>query len=125
MSVESVNPWRCRMWEMHDRLGAEINSDSCQPLLKSLQQNGQKQPVLARRIPEDGEYQYELVYGARRLFAARHLGIELLVAVRNIDDRAALIDKLVARGATVLHRGSEGPHHWTTFADLEGNEFCL
>jgi hypothetical protein len=41
------------------------------------------------------------------------------------DDPAALVDKLVARGATVLHEASQGPHHWTTLADPEGNEFCV
>ncbi|MDP1878689.1 MAG: VOC family protein [Actinomycetota bacterium] len=32
---------------------------------------------------------------------------------------------LVARGATVLHSGSQGPHSWVTMADPEGNEFCI
>jgi glyoxalase superfamily protein len=41
------------------------------------------------------------------------------------DDRAAVVDGLVARGAKVLHEGSQGPHHWTTLADPEGNEFCV
>ena len=29
------------------------------------------------------------------------------------------------RGATELHRGQQGPHHWVTMADPEGNEFCV
>jgi predicted enzyme related to lactoylglutathione lyase len=33
--------------------------------------------------------------------------------------------RLVARGATVLHSGSQGPHTWVTMADPEGNEFCI
>lgn len=37
------------------------------------------------------------------------------------DVRAAL----VARGATVLYTGSQGPHTWVTMADPEGNEFCV
>ena len=32
---------------------------------------------------------------------------------------------LITRGATYLHSGSQGPHHWITMADPEGNEFCL
>jgi hypothetical protein len=35
------------------------------------------------------------------------------------------VDRLVARGATFLRRGSQGPHEWVTLADPEGNEFCL
>ncbi|MET7996339.1 VOC family protein [Amycolatopsis sp. NPDC005232] len=33
--------------------------------------------------------------------------------------------KLQARGATFLHRGSQGPNRWITLADPEGNEFCI
>jgi hypothetical protein len=33
--------------------------------------------------------------------------------------------RLTGRGATLLHRGQQGPHAWVTMADPEGNEFCL
>jgi hypothetical protein len=38
---------------------------------------------------------------------------------------AAQADRLIARGATFLHKGSQGPHEWVTLADPEGNEFCV
>ncbi|MCW2675135.1 MAG: uncharacterized protein JWR70_175 [Modestobacter sp.] len=38
---------------------------------------------------------------------------------------AAEVERLVALGARVLHTGQQGPHHWTTIADPEGNELCL
>ena len=42
------------------------------------------------------------------------------------EDPEQKIEKLVAAGATVLHRGSEGPFtSWATLADPEGNEFCV
>jgi hypothetical protein len=41
------------------------------------------------------------------------------------EDPAAVVDRLVARGATELWRGSQGPHTWVTLADPEGNEFCV
>ena len=41
------------------------------------------------------------------------------------DDLAAIRDRLVERGATVVGGGREGPHEWVTLADPEGNEFCL
>ena len=41
------------------------------------------------------------------------------------EERDALRDKLVARGATFLHAGRQGPHSWFTMADPEGNEFCI
>ena len=41
------------------------------------------------------------------------------------DDPVKVRDALVARGATILHAGSQGPHTWVTMADPEGNEFCV
>jgi Glyoxalase-like domain len=41
------------------------------------------------------------------------------------EDPAAVVDRLVAMGATELWRGSQGPHSWVTLADPEGNEFCV
>ena len=38
---------------------------------------------------------------------------------------AAEVERLTARGATVLHEGQQGPHRWVTIADPEGNELCL
>lgn len=40
-------------------------------------------------------------------------------------DIDALRQKLIERGATLISRGQQGPHEWVTFADPEGNEFCL
>lgn len=41
------------------------------------------------------------------------------------DEREALANRLVEVGASILHRGSQGPFEWITMADPEGNEFCL
>jgi len=41
------------------------------------------------------------------------------------EDAEALRDRVVARGARELWRGNQGPHGWVTFADPEGNEFCI
>ena len=41
------------------------------------------------------------------------------------DQVAAEAERLVARGATFLHQGQQGPHEWVTLADPEGNEFCI
>lgn len=35
------------------------------------------------------------------------------------------VEELVARGATRLHEGNQGPFRWTTLADPQGNEFCV
>ena len=41
------------------------------------------------------------------------------------EDLDAFRDRLVERGAAILHTGQQGPHTWVTFADPEGNEFCV
>lgn len=42
------------------------------------------------------------------------------------DDRAALIDDLVRRGATRVDVGQQAQEvTWTVLADPEGNEFCV
>ncbi|GAA1831294.1 hypothetical protein GCM10009682_57370 [Luedemannella flava] len=40
-------------------------------------------------------------------------------------DRAEVVAGLIARGATKLWDGRQGPHTWVTMADPEGNEFCV
>jgi hypothetical protein len=42
-----------------------------------------------------------------------------------VEDRDVQLQRLVDRGATVLHHGRQGPHTWVTLTDPEGNEFCL
>ncbi len=41
------------------------------------------------------------------------------------DDVDAVVKGLVAKGATLSHRGRQGPHTWVTVADPEGNELCV
>ncbi|MFD4179678.1 VOC family protein [Rhodococcus sp. NPDC058514] len=45
--------------------------------------------------------------------------------VRVGEEKQSVADALVARGATILHRGQVGPQWWITMADPEGNEFCV
>jgi ParB/RepB/Spo0J family partition protein len=80
------------MWDMHDRLGEDIDIRSCASLIDSFRKHGQKHPVLGRVAAGSNDFEFELVYGARRLFAAQHLGMDLLVDVRAFDDRAALVE---------------------------------
>ena len=48
--------------------------------------------------------------------------LDVRVGPERVD---AEVSRLTARGATVLHRGQQGPHTWVTIADPEGNELCL
>jgi ParB family chromosome partitioning protein len=80
------------MWEMHDRLGEDGATPAYSELLESIRVQGQKQPVLGRNIKGDIEFDVELIYGARRLLAARELAMDLLVEIRDIDDQEAAIE---------------------------------
>ena len=92
MTVRRVPVSKCKVWSLHVRSEESITTASCASLIRSMRKHGQRLPVLARQraCPEGTEF--ELIYGARRLFAAQQLGIELLVDVREIDDRNAVIE---------------------------------
>ena len=52
--------------------------------------------------------------------------LHLDLAPHNTDDRDALIESLLARGATRANVGQdESAVSWTVLADPEGNEFCV
>jgi ParB/RepB/Spo0J family partition protein len=89
--VEAVDPFACRLWDFHDRLDEYINEDSCREIIESFRRDGQKHPVLARPS-KLGDARYELIFGARRLFAARHLGVPLLARIRELHDRQAFVE---------------------------------
>lgn len=92
MAIEQLDPTSCKLWQFHQRLEDEVDHASCKELIESMALHGQRYPVLGRLIGRDSGSAVELVYGARRLFAARTLGIKLLVDVRELDDRSAAIE---------------------------------
>jgi hypothetical protein len=63
---------------------------------------------------------FQLVPEAKSVKNRVHLDLRV-----GAEDGEAVVERLTARGATVLHRGEQGPHHWVTMADPEGNEFCV
>jgi ParB family chromosome partitioning protein len=89
-TVLYVDPWRCRMWEMHDRASELLTADACREVIRSLKDHGQAIPVLGRRARNIPGIDYELIYGARRLFSAQHLNVKLAVQIVDIDDDTAL-----------------------------------
>jgi ParB/RepB/Spo0J family partition protein len=86
-----VNPFSCRMWEGHERLEEHINEDTCREEIDSFLAHGQLLPVLARPLKGDLTHEFELIYGARRLFVARHLNVGLRVELRELTDSEAII----------------------------------
>ena len=67
--------------------------------------------VLFQKVPEEKA-------GKNRM----HLDLRVTADGSDLDE---VRDALLARGASFLHEGAEGPHRWYTMADPEGNEFCI
>jgi ParB family transcriptional regulator, chromosome partitioning protein len=90
-AVIEVSPFRCRMWELHDRLDSHLTDETCKAEIGSFCRYGQLIPVLGRALRGDPSYDVELIYGARRLFVARHLNKLLKVQLRDISNKDAII----------------------------------
>jgi ParB family chromosome partitioning protein len=90
-SIVSANPYRCRMWTLHERFQKKITADTCAEEIESFARHGQLVPVLGRVLHGDPAHDIELVYGARRLFVARLLGKPINVELRDLSDREAIV----------------------------------
>lgn len=89
--VISVSPFSCRMWRGHGRLDEHINEETCRAEINSFLSHGQQLPVLGRALRGDKTHDFELIYGARRLFVARHLNLPLRIELRELTDREAIV----------------------------------
>lgn len=87
----AVSPFRCRMWQFHGRLDEHIDEETCRAEIDSFLSHGQQLRVLGRPLRGDKTHDLELVYGARRLFVARHLNVPLLIELRELTDLEAII----------------------------------
>jgi ParB family transcriptional regulator, chromosome partitioning protein len=87
----SLSPFRCRMWDFHDRLDMHVNEETCKCEIESFERHGQLIPVLGRRLRADATHDIELIYGARRLFVAQFLNKPLLVKICDVTDKEAII----------------------------------
>ena len=110
MSNTLINPLRCRVWNLHSRLDEHLTEESCRNEIESFEKHGQLIPALGRRLRGNPDYDVELIYGARRLFVARHLNQPLLVEVRDISDRDGIIamelENRVRRDISAYERGT-------------------
>lgn len=93
-NVLSVDPKRCRPWKYHNRTNAWYTKDRCQDLIESIVKDGQLEPALARKLSGDPEFEFELIYGMRRRFAAEFTHSKLKVRLTDADD---------ARAAVLMH----------------------
>jgi ParB/RepB/Spo0J family partition protein len=85
-SILSVDPKRCRPWKYHNRSNAWYTKERCQDLIDSVVKDGQLEPALARKITGDGDFDFELIYGMRRRFAAEFTHTKLKIRLTEADD---------------------------------------
>jgi ParB/RepB/Spo0J family partition protein len=93
-NVYSVDPKRCRPWKFHNRTSAWYTKEGCQDLIDSIVKDGQLEPALARKLNGDPDFDYELIFGLRRRFAAEFTHSKLKIRLTDADD---------ARSAVLMH----------------------
>jgi hypothetical protein len=74
--------------------------------------------------PEDHPQQLRMLFQQvpESKVVKNRLHLDIRIGAEDADTARA---RLVERGAVRLREGHQGPHTWVTFADPEGNEFCL
>lgn len=85
----AVDPFRCRLWHLHDRLECYLTLESCRDEMESIGFSGQLVPAIGRCVRGDPDVDVEIICGARRLFVARQLRIPLRVQIREMTDQEA------------------------------------
>jgi ParB family chromosome partitioning protein len=90
-NILSVDPARCRPWKYHNRSNAWYTKDRCQDLIDSIVKDGQLEPALARKLSNDPNFDFELIYGMRRRFAAEFTHTKLKLRLTDADDAKAAV----------------------------------
>jgi ParB/RepB/Spo0J family partition protein len=90
-SILSVDPNRCRPWKYHNRSSAWYTKERCQDLIDSVVKDGQLEPALARKVVGEADFDFELIYGMRRRFAAEFTHTKLKIRLIEADDSKAAV----------------------------------
>jgi ParB family chromosome partitioning protein len=85
LDVDAVLPSSIR-----DRFDGAYDADRLQDLVQSMREHGQTTPGLVRPMPGEGG-RFQIVFGRRRLAAAKLLGIKFRAIVRDLTDEQAIV----------------------------------
>jgi hypothetical protein len=72
-------------------------------------ERGPRKRVLFQQVPEPKSVK-------------NRVHLDIWVGAENVESE---VSRLVRHGGAFLYRGQQGPHHWVTIADPEGNELCI
>ena len=81
-----IDPARCRPWKYHNRNEWWLTSERSEALVDSIKQQGQMQPGIVRRIENDPDYDYEIIFGLRRWYACSLANIKYTAETTTADD---------------------------------------
>ena len=90
-NILSVDPKRCRPWAYHNRSDAWYTKARCQDLIDSIAKDGQLEPALARKLTGDPNFDFELIYGMRRRYAAEYTHSKLRIRLTDAGDAKAAV----------------------------------
>ena len=85
------DPQRIRPWSGHNRHYDALSKERCSDLIEGFRRAGQQFPAIVRAVSDSDEYDFEFICGARRHWTAAYLKRDLIIEVRNIDDRDAFL----------------------------------
>lgn len=90
-----IDPRECRLWSALPRGHRRLDDTACADLIDSIRSQGQQEiPAIVRALPDHDTHRFEIICGARRHYAVRHLrdtGVDIgfLVTPRDLSDEAA------------------------------------
>ena len=90
-NIFAVDPRRCRPWKYHNRTSAWYTRERCIDLIESIAKDGQQEPVVARKLVGEPNFDYELIYGMRRRFACEYLNAKVKLRLIEADDTRAAV----------------------------------
>lgn len=92
-----VDPEDCVVWEGNPRIQGALTADDpdVRELIDSIKAEGQKDPVVARRLPAGSDKKFEIIAGSRRFFAVSWLrannypDTKLILNIEDLNDEQA------------------------------------
>lgn len=122
-AVIHANPEKCRPWKYHDRSIGLVDKVAVDELASLIAAHGQKMPALGRYTNgKDDSDGIDIIYGVRRWLASKQLGKSLIVEIRDVADRDALIDMEMENRRLDLSVWERGRSYarWLEVSDFNG-----
>lgn len=87
--IYEIETIRIKPWAFKDRQIGEITPDDLAELVMQIHLHGQQQPILLRPTLNDKHFDFEEIFGFKRVLACRELGIKVKARIRSLSDPQA------------------------------------